>query len=77
MSIKVLLFGAIKDHIGSSELELNDMDSTERVREYLEGEYPFISSTRYILALNQERVEGDRPVKDGDEIALMPPFAGG
>jgi len=77
MSIKVLLFGAIKDHIGSAEIELNDLDSTERVREHLEGEYPFIRSTRYILALNQERIEDDRPVQDGDEIALMPPFAGG
>ncbi len=77
MSIKVLLFGAIKDHIGSSELELNDMESTERVRQHLEGEYPFISSTRYILALNQVRVEDDQPINDGDEIALMPPFAGG
>ena len=77
MSIKVLLFGAIKDHIGSAELELNDLDSTERVREHLESEYPFIRSTRYILALNQGRIEDDRPVQDGDEIALMPPFAGG
>jgi molybdopterin synthase sulfur carrier subunit len=77
MSIKVLLFGAIKDTIGSSELELSDMHSTDRVKEHLEAEFPFIRSTRYILALNQQRVESDRPVQDGDEIALMPPFAGG
>ena len=77
MSIKVLLFGAIKDKVGKPELELSDFSSTEKVRAHLETEFPFIRSTRYILALNQVRVEDDRPLSDGDEIALMPPFAGG
>ena len=27
--------------------------------------------------MNQEFVKGDAPVKDGDEVALMPPFSGG
>lgn len=77
MSIKVLLFGAIKDKVGKPELELNDFSSTEKVRAHLEAEFPFITSTRYVLALNQVRVEDDRALNDGDELALMPPFAGG
>ena len=56
---------------------LGELENSEEFVRHLEAEFPFIRSTRYILALNQQRVESDRPVKDGDEIALMPPFAGG
>jgi len=29
------------------------------------------------LAINQEQAELDAQVKDGDEVAIMPPFSGG
>jgi len=32
---------------------------------------------RYRIAVNQEMVDGDPPLRDGDEIALIPPVAGG
>lgn len=32
---------------------------------------------RPLVALNQEHVLGTRPVQDGDELALLPPLAGG
>jgi molybdopterin synthase catalytic subunit len=32
---------------------------------------------RILAAVNQEFVKPDAPVKDGDEVALMPPFSGG
>lgn len=32
---------------------------------------------RPLVAMNQEHVLGTRPVEDGDELALLPPLAGG
>jgi molybdopterin synthase catalytic subunit len=32
---------------------------------------------RFLMAVNQEFVQLDTPLKDGDEVAIMPPFSGG
>ena len=40
-------------------------------------EYPFLKNMNYLIAVNQEVIKDNIALRDGDEIALMPPFAGG
>lgn len=38
---------------------------------------PLLSPERLMIAVNEEFVRKDALVRDGDEVALMPPFSGG
>ncbi len=80
--ITIKLFAILKDKAGCDELYTISRSST--VSELLKEvsiEYPALSEIlsrgRILTSVNQEFVKGDAPVKDGDEVALMPPFSGG
>lgn len=80
--ITIKLFAILKDKAGQDELRFNSCSSTisELLKE-VSKEYPslsgILSGGRILTSINQEFVKGDAPVKDGDEVALMPPFSGG
>jgi len=50
-------------------------DVIARVREVFPGTRDL--PPRPLAALNQRHVQLDAPVNEGDEVALLPPFAGG
>jgi molybdopterin converting factor small subunit len=50
-------------------------DVLARVRETVPGAQAL--PPRPLAALNQRQVKLDTPVNDGDEVALLPPLAGG
>ncbi len=72
--IRVLFFGAVADRVGMREMRLEGAGTVAEViwQAGCEGVAPLI------VAVNQTIVEDfDHPVRDGDEVALMPPFSGG
>ena len=76
MSVRVLLFGAVAERTGRRELSL-DADAVADVADVVavagcrDGE-------ALLVAVNHELVRDPRArVRDGDEVALMPPFSGG
>lgn len=80
--IKVRLFALLKEKAGSGELRLPEGPATvgELLREVsrlhpalAEG----IAQGRVLVSVNHEFAQEDTPVRDGDEIGLMPPFSGG
>jgi molybdopterin synthase sulfur carrier subunit len=77
MNISLISFGRISDIINIRELELHDISSTDGLRIILEQSYPQLAEIKYKLALNQNIVQNDCGIRDGDCIALMPPFSGG
>ncbi len=80
--ITVKLFATLKDKAGRNELAITFTGGT--VGELLKQasrEYPvledILSCGGILVSVNQEFVKPDAPVKEGDEVALMPPFSGG
>jgi molybdopterin converting factor small subunit len=43
----------------------------------IDDDYPGIENFTFKVAVNRILVDGEPLLKDGDELALMPPFAGG
>lgn len=74
--VKVLLFASLQEKAGFAEKETSFRDLTD-VRAWLIDLLPEAEKLPYIVAVNQEIVRGNRALQNGDEIALMPPFAGG
>lgn len=81
MKVQVLFFGMLKEFAGKSSEEL-EMPEGAVVRELL-ARYAGASSqikaamASMAVAVNQEYAGLDTTLKDGDEIALLPPVSGG
>lgn len=80
--ITIKLFAILKGKVGRDELHINSRSLTvSELLAEVSNEYPALSSLiscdRVLISVNQEFVKGDAPVKDGDEVAIMPPFSGG
>lgn len=77
MDIKVLFFGVIAEITSQDEISLPNVKDTDSLKETLLEKYPDIAKYKYLLSVNHEIVKGNKSLNDNDEIAFLPPFAGG
>jgi len=69
--------GHFADKLGS-EIEVDAVGSLGALKEQIEHSYPFIKGKKYCIARNHKIESNLESVLDAeDEIALLPPFAGG
>ena len=81
MVVKVHLFALLRERAGVGELTLPLPDGStvdSAVRELM-GRYPAMAAavSKIAYAVNREYVSGGAVLKDGDELALIPPVSGG
>lgn len=81
MAVRVLLFASYADHLGTGALELAVPpegsavgDLVRRVAELPGGER---LPSRPLVAVNERYADLDTRVREGDEVALIPPVSGG
>ncbi len=82
--VTIKLFGMTKLLAGnqsSLSLALTNGRRVKDLVELLDGGYPqigaLIHTKKVLVSINQEIAHEDMEILDGDEIALLPPFAGG
>ncbi|MDG2334243.1 MAG: molybdopterin converting factor subunit 1 [Myxococcota bacterium] len=81
MKVKVRLFGSLREEAGQPEIEM-ELDSGARVadlRGQLARRYPSVEALgdRLRMAVNLEFSSDEGTLAEGDEVALLPPVAGG
>ena len=77
MEVKVLFFGQAADKVQKNELVASGIKSSEELNVFLKNSYPSLQDFQYRLAVNHVIITEDIKLKDGDVIALLPPFSGG
>jgi molybdopterin converting factor small subunit len=77
MKVKVLFFGVLSEVTGTGTKYYDDVKSIEHLKLRTADDYPEIVHYNFQVSLNNEIIKSDTPLKDGDEIAFLPPFAGG
>jgi molybdopterin converting factor small subunit len=78
MKVRLLLFATYRDFAGAGELML-ELPYGAKARDavaQLRVQAPRIPE-RPVIAINQEYSSLDEMLRDGDELALLPPVAGG
>ncbi|DBA98795.1 hypothetical protein WJX77_008747 [Trebouxia sp. C0004] len=81
--VTVLFFARGRELAGVSQIsvKLQDAADTEQLLQYVLNKYPKLSEivATTVLSLNQEYLDPGQPVplKDGDEVAIIPPVSGG
>jgi sulfur-carrier protein len=80
-TVRALFFARYRDLVGEGEVELPLADSltvAELVRDLRERGEPFSRlPPDPAVAVNREVARPDTPVRPGDEVAFLPPVAGG
>jgi len=81
MRITVLYFAVFRERLGRDDepLELAAGACVRDAIATLAGRHPAIAALRgkFRVAVNEEFADDDRALLDGDEVALIPPVAGG
>lgn len=74
--MEVLLFGSIAEKAGTDRVQVEARTTNELIRSIKER-IPDLEHMRYALAVDRRIVKDDRPLSGNEELALLPPFAGG
>ena len=81
MSIRVLFFASLADIAGGRARQVESAEVTDVLSVFnkFAAEFPAMEShrTSVLFSLNSEFARPDAPVRDGDEIAFLPPVSGG
>jgi molybdopterin synthase sulfur carrier subunit len=80
MKCTIKAFGITREIIGSRvlELEVPDGQTVAELKAELMKQYPAFSGLRSMyIAVNQRYGEDESVLREGDEIALIPPVSGG
>jgi len=80
MTVTVLLFASYAEAVGRSSISI-EMETGATVRDVIDEVRRIGNSTRLppapMVAVNEQYASRDRELRQGDEVALIPPVAGG
>lgn len=79
MNTAINYFGMIAERVGkdTESIQFTENSSAINLREYFESKYPTLRTLSYKIAVNQEFKDHLDSGITANEIALLPPFAGG
>ena len=81
MQVTVLFFGMLKDIVGKAEdgITVEDGSSIGRLYELYAARFPKLAehSSSILFSRNREFAGWGEPLRDGDEVAFLPPVSGG
>ena len=79
MLIIVKYFGMLVEqtHKQQETLEFSENSTVKTLESIILSKYPLLKNSSYNIALNQKIVTKKSILSNGDELAFLPPFAGG
>lgn len=77
MEITVLFFGVLAEVTGTHRKHYRDIKSFGDLKYRIQDDFPEIVHYNFRISLNNEIINEEPLLNNGDEIAYMPPFAGG
>ncbi|MBC8032264.1 MAG: molybdenum cofactor biosynthesis protein MoaE [Pyrinomonadaceae bacterium] len=81
MQVRLLFFGAARDAVEHDEVRFVLRSATTAADAFAEvlEKYPELQrfGRSLLFAVNQEYAQRDRPIENGDELAVFPPVSGG
>jgi len=81
MRVRLLYFAVLRDIAGTNEAELELPDGTRAadVWQRLRTQHPQLAGYAQppMTAINETYADGDAVLREGDELAFIPPVAGG
>jgi molybdopterin synthase sulfur carrier subunit len=76
MAVKIQLYGQLKQVTGLSEL-MSEAADTDGLMNEISARFPSLENLNYIIAVDRNIVQANTTIKEGQELALLPPYSGG
>jgi molybdopterin converting factor small subunit len=77
MEISVLFFGVLAEVTGTSRKLYRDIVSFSDLKQRIKDDFPELEHYNLRIAVNNKIINEEPLLSDGDEVAYLPPFAGG
>lgn len=77
MPLNIIIFGQIADITGTGNLTLENIEDTNALINKLTADYPSLSTAKFAIAVDKKIIKENTFLKNGNTIALLPPFSGG
>jgi molybdopterin converting factor small subunit len=77
MDISILFFGVLAEVTGTSRKHYMDIKSFDDLKKRIRDDFPEIAHYSFRIAVNNKIVNEDPLLRPDDEVAYLPPFAGG
>ncbi|MBI4931464.1 MAG: MoaD/ThiS family protein [Bacteroidetes bacterium] len=77
MSIQINLFGSLAEVVGKTQLNINDVNDTEALKQKMLDDFPKLKNYQFVIAVSKQIIKENQLLNAGDVVALLPPFAGG
>lgn len=74
--MEVKLFGMIAEKAGAKAITLS-ASSVQGLKQAAEQRIHGLAALSYAIAVDRRIINGDAPLNGNEEVALLPPFAGG
>ena len=76
--VNVLLFAHLREQYGEESLQINGAgQSLKDLKKTLTEKYKLENLDQVMVAINEEFVNDDEVLREGDIVALIPPVSGG
>lgn len=81
VKLTVKFFGSYQEAVGEKKLEI-ETDTVSKVQDLIDElteKYPNLADLddQLLIAVNKTMAERGKELKDGDEVAFLPPVSGG
>ena len=77
MSIQIKFFGPLAEVIGKTQLEIHGISDTDSLKQKMMNDFPDLKKYQFIIAVSKKLTKENINLQPGDEVAFLPPFAGG
>lgn len=77
MKIQILFFGILAEKAGTSSIEFENINNTNLLINKINKQINGLTKLNFTISLNQQIIHTNKKLKDGDIVALLPPFSGG
>jgi molybdopterin synthase sulfur carrier subunit len=77
MDVSVLFFGVLAEVAGTHRKHYRGINSFSDLKHRVTDDFPEFVNYNFRIAVNNRIEEGDPLLRQDDEVAYLPPFAGG
>ena len=77
MSVVIKFFGQLEEVTHCNKAVWPVMKDTDMLRKRIISVFPVLKKHPFVIAVNKKIVKENQLLKPDDEVALLPPFAGG